>query len=213
MTEFAARGRLVKICGVTSVGDALMVRDAGADALGVIFAPSARRVDEVLAREIVDASDGIVHVGVFRDDETAFVVAMADASGVDVVQVHGPLDETLLKELRRRRLGVIKALSVGTEEFFEFDETRVDAILIDGIEPGSGREHSWDALRERHFDVPVIAAGGLKPDNVFDVIKSVRPWGVDVATGVESAPGVKDPARVTKFVQKAASAWGRGGET
>ena len=203
MTDFAARERLVKICGVTSVDDALVVRDAGADALGVIFATSKRHVGAQLARDIVTASAGITHVGVFRNDVSEFVVAMVEASGVDVVQIHGPLEDTLLEELRARGLGVIKALGVGTNEFFEFDEARVDAVLLDGLEPGSGREHSWEALAERHFKVPVIAAGGLSVQNVQSVIERVRPWGVDVATGVESSPGVKDRAQVTKFVQMA----------
>jgi phosphoribosylanthranilate isomerase len=201
---------MVKICGVTSTHDARVVREAGADALGVIFAASSRHVDADLARQIVAASDGLVHVGVFRDDESSFVLAMADASAVEVVQIHGSLDAQLLEEFRRRRLGVIKALSIGTKEFYEFDEAEVDAVLIDGIEPGSGHEHSWDALVERRFSVPLIAAGGLNAANVGNVIARVRPWGVDVATGVESSPGIKDPDQVTRFVQMATDTMSRG---
>ena len=210
MSEFTARARLVKICGVTSVRDALIVRSAGADALGLIFATSKRRVDEDLARDIVAASEGIVHVGVFRDNEDDFVLAMIEASGVDVIQIHGELSGALLDGLRRRSLGVIKALVIGSDEFFAFDETRVDAVLIDGLEPGSGLEHSWEALDEVRLRVPLIAAGGLNADNVREVIDRVRPWGVDVATGVEASAGVKDPMQVTKFVQVATSTLDRG---
>lgn len=204
---------MVKICGVTSVHDATVVRDAGADALGVNFTVSKRRVDAKTAREIVRASAGLTHVGIFGDEPGSTVVAMIDASGVNAVQIHGPLDDDLLKELRRRDLGVVKALSIGSAEFFAFDETRVDAVLVDGQVPGSGREHSWEALDERDFAVPVIAAGGLNAHNVVEVIEKVRPWGVDVATGVESSPGVKDPVRVARFVAMATSALARGAAT
>jgi phosphoribosylanthranilate isomerase len=201
----------VKICGITSVHDAVVVREAGASAIGVNFTTSTRRVGAPLAHEIVASSPGLIHVGIFRDDESSYVLAMTDASGIDVVQIHGTLDGTLLEELRGRNVGVIKALSVGTEEFFSFDETNVDAVHLDGLEPGSGREHSWEALTNRSFAVPVIAAGGLNADSVASVIELVKPWGVDVATGVESSPGVKDPDRVTRFVQMAMSALEREG--
>lgn len=211
MSEFTDGARLVKICGVTSASDAVLVRDAGADALGLIFATSKRRVDPDLARDIVAASEGVIHVGVFRDNEDDFILRTVDASGVDVVQIHGVLSGALLDQLRRRGLGVIKALAIGSDEFLTFDESLVDAVLVDGLEPGSGLAHSWEALGARHFCVPLIAAGGLNAENVGEVIERVRPWGVDVATGVEASPGVKDQGQVTKFVQMATSTLSRRG--
>jgi phosphoribosylanthranilate isomerase len=206
MDELTATSYFIKICGVTSIDDALLVRDAGAHALGLIFAESRRRVQVGLARDIVVASEGIGHVGVFRNDDPSFVIDVVRASGVEIAQIHGPLDRSLLEELRRMGVGVIKALSIGAEEIGSFDDRVVDAVLIDGAQPGSGDAHSWNELETFQFAVPVIAAGGLRCENVTDVIERVRPWGVDVATGVESSPGVKDPTLVTKFVQLAKSA-------
>lgn len=213
MIEFTSRARFIKICGITSVNDALVVRDSGADALGVNFATSKRHVEVDVARDVVGATVGTLHVGVFKDNDTGFVLEMVDEGGVEIVQIHGPLDMDLLEQLRARGRGIIKALSIGAPEFFTFDETLVDAVMIDGLEPGSGLEHSWDEMRSRHFKVPVIAAGGLTSENIDGVISLVRPWGVDVATGVESSPGRKDAARVTTFVQVAAVSLGRGGST
>jgi len=89
---------------------------------------------------------------------------------------------------------------VGASEFFTFDESAVDAVLVDGPTPGSGAAHSWDDLANRSFGVPVIVAGGLDATNVARVIETTGAWGVDVATGVESAPGVKDRELVMNFV-------------
>ncbi len=187
--------------------DARLVRDAGADALGVIFATSKRQVDVARARDIVVASEGLVRVGVFRDNAPAFVLDAAMGSGVDVVQIHGPLDDALLEQLRRQGLGVIKALAIASDDFSTFDDSRVDAVLVDGVEPGSGDAHSWEELSSRRFVVPIIAAGGLTVDNVANVIARVQPWGADVATGVESSPGEKDVELVTSFVNLARSAY------
>ncbi len=211
MVDFIQRNRFVKICGVTSTQDAVLVSDAGADAVGINFTTSKRHVDVDQGRDIAIASAGMIRVGVFRDDDPEFVLETATASGVDVVQIHGVLDDVLLEGLRRRGLGVIKALSVGTDEFISFDDASVDAVLVDGTEPGSGVEHSWEDLGTRRFVVPLIAAGGLTSDNVTAIIERVRPWGVDVATGVEAAPRVKDFDQVTRFVKLAQSAFDKSG--
>ena len=88
----------------------------------------------------------------------------------------------------------MKALNIESEEFATFDDTLVDAVLVDGPRPGSGSEHSWDGLAARAFSVPVIAAGGLNPTNVAQVITATRAWGVDSASGVESRPRAQGPA-------------------
>jgi phosphoribosylanthranilate isomerase len=213
VVEFVSARRFVKICGVTNIDDARHIRDVGADALGLVFAQSKRHVEVAQARDIVAASEGIWHVGVFRNVEPSSIYEAVDTTGIDIVQIHGPLDPLLLEGLRARRRGVIKALSVGTDEFTSFDESSVDAILIDGIEPGSGHTHSWHELESRHFGVPVIAAGGLKLENVAEVIREVHPWGVDIATGVESSPGIKNLSQVTRFVELAGLELGKGEST
>ncbi len=194
----------VKICGVTRVDDAVAVANAGASALGLIFAESPRRVTLARAREIVAATDGaILHCAVFRSDDDGFVTEHLDALDVDMVQLHGRLSSSLGRYLREREMRVIKALSVEGPEFDGFDDVGVDAVLVDGASPGSGVEHSWDRLRERRFTVPVVAAGGLTTDNVYDVVRETGVWGVDCASGVEASPGVKDYKLVGRFVANA----------
>ncbi|MFI5036549.1 MAG: phosphoribosylanthranilate isomerase [Acidimicrobiales bacterium] len=208
MREFTTLDSLVKICGVTSPADARVVADAGADALGVILTASRRRVDADAARSVTEAARGrLVTFGVVDTGDRASLDAVVEGVGVDVVQVHGELRDDLLATLRDRHLGVVKVLAIGSEEFATFDEMLVDAVLVDGPTPGSGVAHSFAGVRERHFARPVIAAGGLTSHSVASVINAHDVWGVDVASGVESAPGVKDPLRVVEFVEAARRAF------
>jgi phosphoribosylanthranilate isomerase len=197
-------GSFIKICGVTSIGDAHVVSEAGADAVGLIFAQSSRQLSVEAASEIASATKGsILRVGVFRNNSTDFVLRCVDGSDVDAAQVHGTLPDELVTALRSRHVAIIKALSVESEEFFEFDDRKVDAVLVDGPAPGSGQTHAWHDLARRHFTRPVIAAGGLTDLNVVAVLETTNAWGVDVSSGVESAPGVKDPSSVRDFVRNA----------
>jgi phosphoribosylanthranilate isomerase len=203
----------VKICGVTSVVDARVAVDEGANALGVIFATSPRRVDINQAREILEATKGsLLRCGVFRENTDEDIIEHFHSLDFDVVQLHGPLSDRLLATLRERPTRIVKALNIEDDEFDVFDESRVDAVMIDGPRPGSGVAHSWDRLASRPFAVPLIAAGGLTAQNVADVVATTRAWGVDSSSGVESRPGVKDPALVKQFVSHARSAWALAGE-
>ena len=198
----------VKICGVTNVTDARAVADAGAHALGLILSSSARRVTPEQAREISRASSReLLHCAVFRDEDDEVVIDTLDYLEVGAVQVHGRLGAPLLATLREKSLWVIKALAIDSAEFFTFDETVVDAVLVDGPRPGAGVEHSWAAMNKRTFRVPVIAAGGLTPENVGASISDSRAWGVDCASGVEFSPGRKDHDRVARFVANARRAF------
>lgn len=203
----------VKICGVTSVTDARMAVTAGANALGVIFAASPRRVNVEQAREILDATRGsLLRCGVFRENADDDIIEHARVLDFDVVQLHGPLSERLLATLRERPIRVVKALNIDDDEFDLFDESRVDAVMIDGPHPGSGVAHSWERLTSRPFGVPVIAAGGLTAQNVADIVVRTRAWGVDSSSGVEAHPGVKDADLVEQFVVRARGAWALAGE-
>jgi phosphoribosylanthranilate isomerase len=197
----------VKICGVTSVEDANMVADAGASVLGLIFAESPRRVSIAQATEIAEATTGrVLRCAVFRHDTDQFILEHIDAlgvTGVQIVQLHGDLSDELQGALRERSLSIVKALNIDAEEFDDFDETSVDAVMVDGATPGSGQPHSWERLRARHFRVPVIAAGGLNPDNVEAIVRSTGVTGADCASGVEVRPGIKDPELVARFVVNA----------
>jgi phosphoribosylanthranilate isomerase len=202
--ELAALTSFVKICGVTSSTDARLAADAGADAVGLIFADSARRVDDDRAAEIAACVDGrVLRVGVFRHQGAAVVARALDGVALDAVQIHGPLDPTLCRDLRARGVAIIKALSVGSAEFATFDDDDVDAVLVDGAVPGSGVAHSWHELASRSWSRPLIVAGGLRAETVDAVLASTGAWGCDVATGVEERPGVKSPARVAAFVRNA----------
>ena len=108
---------------------------------------------------------------------------------------------------------MVKALAIDSPTFASYDESRVDAVLVDGATPGSGASHTWQPLRARSFSVPVIAAGGLTPQNVARTIRETRVWGVDTASGVESSPGVKDPTLVKQFVERARQALIEKGES
>jgi len=203
----------VKICGVTSVADARTVVDVGANSLGVVFATSPRRVSVDQAREILDATRGsLLRCGVFRENSDDNIVEHVRTLDLDVVQIHGPLSNRLLATLRERPIRIVKALSIEDDEFDVFDESRVDAVMIDGPRPGSGVTHSWDRLESRPFVVPVIAAGGLTAHNVADVVVRTRAWGVDCSSGVEARPGVKDARLVEEFVTRARGAWALAGE-
>lgn len=196
----------VKICGVTTVEDASMVVTSGASALGLIFAESPRRISIAQAGEIVKATTGsVLRCAVFRHDSDDFILERLDAlgDGVEIVQLHGELSDALLKALRERSVSIVKALNIEADEFDDFDETTVDAVMVDGAKPGSGQAHSWERLRTRRFRVPVIAAGGLNPDNVEEIVRSTGVAGADCASGVESRPGVKDADLVQRFVDNA----------
>jgi phosphoribosylanthranilate isomerase len=200
----------IKICGVTTLGDANAIIEAGANALGLILANSPRQLTLDRALAIAAATKGrIVRTAVFNEDSDGFILDALDVLDIDAVQLHGPLGDSLLSALRERGLTVVKALSIGSEEFFDFDESTVDLVHIDGARPGSGQAHSWDELDSRPFTVPVIAAGGLRPDSVAHVVTSTTVWGVDTASGVESSAGIKDRELVKRFVHNATTAFER----
>jgi phosphoribosylanthranilate isomerase len=204
VTTLQIQSSLIKICGVTSLDDAREVVRAGANALGLNFADVPRRVSVEVAVTISERTGrDLVRVAVFRDRSDQEILDILTRVDVDAVQLHDHLSDDLLTALRERGHAVIKALSITSDEFIAFDDVRVDAVLIDGPRAGSGETHAWTPLHERAFRVPWIAAGGLTPGNVAAVIREWSPWGVDVASGVESAPGVKDVVRVGNFVANA----------
>ncbi len=204
MIDLTDRAHLVKICGVTSVGDAAIVLDAGADALGVVLAASPREVDVERAAAIADfVGERAIRVGVFRGRGDDVIRRALDAVALDAVQLHDPVSVSLHEELRERGIAVIAVLAVGATVHDEVDEERADAILVDGPSPGSGRAHTWSPLAGRRFRRPLIVAGGLSAANVARVLGETGAWGVDAASGTESSPGRKDPAAVRDFVQAA----------
>ncbi len=197
----------VKICGTTNVADALMAVAMGADAVGFVLAPSVRRVEPDQVRQIVrEIPDEVLTVGVFRDESAQRIVEVVEATGLGGVQLHGRESHGEATWIKARVPFVIQAFSVGDPRLSRVDDYQVDAVLLDGATPGSGRTFDWTLVGDLPRRRAVVLAGGLRPDNVGDAIRTVRPWGVDVASGVESSPGRKDVRLVRRFVAEALAA-------
>ena len=202
----------IKICGTTSLEDALSSVEAGADALGFIFAPSKRRVSTEQAQRIIsELPRDVERIGVFLDAGAMGIRQVLSEVDLTGIQMHGEADcpaevYSNLPADRRDRLRKIKTVIV--QEAFEnrFDMYAavggvVDTWLFDSG-AGSGRSFNWHETRKKLGDRQgrFIVAGGLTPENVGDAMRSFKPWGVDVVTGVERGPGRKDPEKLKAFV-------------
>jgi phosphoribosylanthranilate isomerase len=201
----------IKFCGTTSVEDALAAVEAGADALGLIFAPSKRRVTPEIAWEIIRAVPVTVErVGVFLNEPLEAIRRIVTNVDLTGIQLHG--DEDMAKvydslpQSRRDSLRIIKTVIVQEAFKNRLDSeinrgNRVSAWLFDSG-AGSGKTFDWQAARAQlgKRQGRFIIAGGLTPGNVGDAISTFSPWGVDVVSGIEQEPGRKDPAKMKAFV-------------
>jgi len=195
----------VKICGITRREDAELAVELGAAALGFNFYPKSPRyitpsAAAVIARRLPPF---VVSVGVFADEPSAeHIIAVAHGSGVRAIQVRGPKMPTL--ERLQERFPVIMAVPVA-DGFQPGDLAgyKASAYLLDAYDPnllgGTGKTFDWGVAREAARFGPIIVAGGLTAKNVGQAIRAARPFAVDVASGVESSPGVKDPAKMRAF--------------
>jgi phosphoribosylanthranilate isomerase len=200
---------VVKICGVTTVADAEVVVGAGADLLGMVLAPgSKRRCNIEVAQAIVAGHQhNVVCVGVFKCQADHEILEAVQQTRLSAVQLHDEVSQDLLDALRAHGVTlIIRAVSYGTNEYRSVDEDQFDYILVDGPEPGSGVGASW-AADQRTFTRPVIVAGGLTTENVGEWVTNFNIAGVDVASGTETTPGVKDPNKVASFINTARAAW------
>lgn len=206
----------IKICGTTSVEDALLAADAGAHAIGMIFyKKSPRAITMKTAKAICAALPPFVAtVGVFVNEKPDKVRDVCRQAGIDYAQLHGDEPPEEAEAIGRR---VIKAVSVREEgDLSNLDRyTGVPTLLLDtpkeGFYGGTGRGGNLALLesaatRARQRGQSVLLAGGLTPENVTEAIRQVRPWGVDVVSGVEAAPGKKDEKKVRQFVRAALAA-------
>jgi phosphoribosylanthranilate isomerase len=195
----------VKICGITRLEDARLAVELGAAALGFNFyRPSPRFIEPANAHGIVTQLPPlIVAVGVFADEtDGEHVARVARSAGVNAVQLHGPRFPSEEEQLESFR--VIRAVAVRPGSNPEdWGGLRASALLLDAYDPelpgGTGKTFDWNIEREAKNYGPIILAGGLTPENVARAIREVRPYAVDVASGVESAPGIKDPANLRAF--------------
>jgi len=193
----------VKICGVTRLPDALDAARLGADALGFNFWPrSKRHVNAATARQIIARLPPFVTpVGVFVNQSEGEMRAIAAETGIQVFQLHGDEPPELCARLP---LPVVKAIPVDqVRTLSKLLSYEVQAFLLDTPSRGyggSGEPFDWSLAEGVSEVAPVVLAGGLTPENVGAAIRAVRPWAVDVASGVESSPGVKNPGRMARFV-------------
>jgi phosphoribosylanthranilate isomerase len=204
----------VKHCGVTSLDDAVAAAEAGAWAVGLNFWPrSVRRCDPDVAAGVGAALRRRVELaGVFVNQPLDEIAALAEAVPLSMVQLHGDEGTAFCAEVARRTgARVIKAARVGSradlqalQAFRGVDFHLVDA-RVPGMRGGTGRTVDWDLVASRRSPVPLILSGGLTPDNVGEAIERVRPYAVDVASGTESAPGVKDHALLRAFSEAVAA--------
>lgn len=198
---------LVKICGITSEADALLAVALGADAIGFVLAPSRRQVSPQAVQRIVDRlPPGIVTVGVFRDEAPARVVEIVNSIGLRAAQLHGDEGPEDVDYVSRRVPWTIKAFPAGHPGIARLPSSEALAVLVDGASPGSGEVFDWRLAEGVSDPARLVVSGGLTPDNVGDAIAHLRPMGVDVASGVESSPGRKDPRLVRAFVVAARQA-------
>jgi phosphoribosylanthranilate isomerase len=204
----------IKICGITTVDDALDVARRGGDFVGLNFYPrSPRHLAEDSARKILAALPStLLPVGLFVNEPWERIEAAARRLGLTRVQIHGDrLQPCPVAGLRWIPAFAVRDAS-SLEEITAFvkrcpAERCPAAVLVDAHVPGAyggtGQMAPWHLLAGFDPGVPVILAGGLTPENVADAVRTVRPWGVDVAGGVESSPGKKDPARLERFITNA----------
>jgi len=213
----------IKICANTSLEGAMLAADSGADAVGFVFAPSPRRVTaEQVAAIIPNLPAELEKIGVFVDAAFEEIEATVQASGLTGVQLHFDATPDLPARLREQFGPNLRILRV---IHFEHDapaasaelmrDPNVDCVLVDSRTTaavgGTGKTFDWSAAHETLFNVAselhLVAAGGLNPENVAEAIATLRPWGVDVVSGVEAAPGRKDPTKVRTFIANARAAF------
>jgi phosphoribosylanthranilate isomerase len=197
----------IKICGLTSVDEAVACAELGADAIGLVFYPkSPRNVSEDTAREIVTAlPPGVASTGVFVNETYEGIMGKVERCGLKAVQLHGNESPDLVQKLMDKNLTVIKVLYMESEPHVRgICDYQPSAFLVEcakGVLPG-GNAMAWNFqnVRQVKTDKPLIIAGGLDPDNISSAILSAQPDAVDVSSGVEREPGFKDLAKVALFI-------------
>lgn len=197
----------VKICGITSSEDALAAIEFGADALGFVFAKSPRQVTRWQARDIIENLPPFVSpVGIFVDEQADTMKEICDFCHIHTVQLHGNEDPLYLNDLKGYK--IIKAFRIREEDDLKLlANYKPHAFLLDsyvkGVMGGSGVPFRWEIARQAHKYGKIILSGGLTPENVMQAIHMVKPYAVDVSSGVESSPGKKDKVLMKRFIMNA----------
>lgn len=197
----------VKICGITNREDAHAAIELGADALGFVFAKSPRQVTKEQARDIIrNLPPFVTTVGVFVDEKADVIKEICDFCGIHTIQLHGNEQPAYLNELEGYK--IIKAFRIKEEDDLKpLANYKPHAFLLDsfvkGVMGGTGVSFSWEIARQAHKYGTIILSGGLTPENVKEAIQIVKPYAVDVSSGVESSPGKKDKLLMKQFIMNA----------
>jgi phosphoribosylanthranilate isomerase len=197
---------LVKICGITNPGDASVAADAGADAVGFVFAESPRRVGVEEARRIsITLPENVIRVGVFVDEEPADVLRISREVGLDLAQLHGDEPPETVTALREAGVKVMKALRVESAASLDvLDEYEADLFLLDAYSAkargGTGERFDWGVAKSLRGRDNIVVSGGLGPENVRQAVEFFEPFGVDASSSLEDGPGRKNGELVRRFV-------------
>ena len=201
----------VKICGITNEADGLAAAQAGADAVGFVFYEASPRAVSIQAAAAISRAlpPFILKVGVFVDAPADTVLRAARECGLGLLQFHGEETPAYCLQFGLMSMKAFRIRDAGSLE--RLAEYPTQAWLLDACVPnkpgGSGESFDWDlALAAQQFGRPIFLAGGLTPENVADAVRRVRPYGVDVSSGVEASPGRKDLAKVREFIRAAKAA-------
>jgi phosphoribosylanthranilate isomerase len=195
----------IKICGITNVEDALFAHSLGVDMLGFVFAKSKRKLTPEAASKIIgEVPHSTVIVGVFVNEKEERVREVLELCGLDVLQFHGNEPPSYILKFRER---TIKSFRIKDKNSLkDIPKYKADIYLLDTYSPkeygGTGEVFNWDLAVEAKKFGPIMLAGGLNPDNVEEAVKKVRPFAVDVSSGVESRPRKKDKKKLEEFVRR-----------
>jgi len=201
----------VKICGITELDDALKAHELGADLVGFIFfEKSPRKVDPAYARTIIKRLPAdLLKVGLFLNQHSGTVKAIAEGCRLNVLQLHGDEKPDYCEGLRKE-FKIIKSFKVrdpssvvGVNSYKDSVDYYLFDTYVKGMPGGTGRNFNWDILKGKAFKKPIFLAGGLTPKNVGDAVRKVAPYAVDVASGVEKSPGKKDHKLLKEFIDNA----------
>ncbi|HEU4493479.1 MAG TPA: phosphoribosylanthranilate isomerase [Rubrobacteraceae bacterium] len=198
-----------KVCGITNPGDARVAVDAGADAIGLIFAESPRKVSLEEARKVsIALPENILKVGVFVDAEPDEVLQIAREVGLNLAQLHGDETPETLAAIRNAGLPVMKALRVrNTEALGALERYEADLFMLDAwsarARGGTGETFDWGLAKSVKGRGNIVVSGGLTPENVREAVEFFEPYGVDASSSLEERPGKKSGERVRRFVRAA----------
>jgi phosphoribosylanthranilate isomerase len=198
----------VKICGITNLEDALFALASGADALGFIFAESPRRITPEQAKAVIDRLPPfITTVGVFVNEESSRLKEIISFGGLDLVQLHGDESPKTCRELMPRSIKSFRLQNERDIDNIKRYQGVVRAILLDtfqkGKAGGTGETFDWSlAVKAKEAGLPIILAGGLGLENIQEAITTVKPYAVDVNSGIEERPGKKDPVLMKQLMEK-----------